>query len=665
MTVFFSSGCVRWMKRITALLCMLAFDAIGAEPIEHFTDWPVIDSVVISPSGKRLAMLLPGVSGFKKLGVMDLDPLGKPRIVAGFGDADVTDVQWVSEDRLVYGASMRGAYLKQGSGGAFAVNHDGAQPRQLIAWRSNTQELSTQIVSRVLSYDWRISAPVDDGSNEVFVHRVIRDAKGDATHRQLARLNTSTGQLRQMNFGMPEGAQRWLFGSKNEPVVVTAELAGRTKIYLRKAGAEEWTLVSDVDALEGAGFTPWLVDSNGSLLVNARMNDESSLHRYDREKKEVEPEPTVRVAGFDLRPTAEVDPQTGRLVGLHFRADRGMSYWFDEKLQRIQQAVDAALPGRVNRLSCGRCESSRFLVVRSMSDRQPGEYLLFDREKLTLSTIGVSRPWIDEATQGRRTSHRVKARDGLSIPVYVTHPAGSTPGQALPAVVLVHGGPWLRGSGIEWEPEAQFLASRGYRVIQPEFRGSEGYGWKHFHAGWKQWGRAMQDDLLDAVLWAAKEGLVDAGRVCIMGASYGGYAALMGPIAHPSAYRCAISFAGVTDIDLMYDINWSDLSESSKEYSMPVLIGDREKDATYLASVSPLKRAAEIKVPVLVAYGGEDVRVPMAHAKKFIAAATRAGVAVEDVPYLDEGHGFNDNRNRADFYRRIEAFLEKALKPAQ
>jgi dipeptidyl aminopeptidase/acylaminoacyl peptidase len=351
-------------------------------------------------------------------------------------------------------------------------------------------------------------------------------------------------------------------------------------------------------------------------------------------------------------------------MGIHFSGDRRQTYWLDAALQRIQRGVDAALPaGRTNRLYCGRCESTRFIVVRSSSDRQPGEYLLFDRSNSQLQSIGFARPWIDESLQGRRSFHRIAASDGLQIPVYVTHPAGAKPDQWLPSVLLVHGGPWVRGADLGWEAEAQFLASRGYRVLEPEFRGSEGYGWRHFRAGWKQWGSAMQDDLADTVRWAVKQGLTDPTKVCIVGASYGGYAALMGPISHPGTYRCAASFAGVTDLNLMYSINWSDFSEDYKRYGMPLLVGDQVKDAVALERASPLKRAAEIKVPVLVAHGGEDRRVPIEHERKFVAAARDAGVDIEVHLYPNEGHGFFEPVNHTDYYGHLERFLAKALKP--
>ena len=174
----------------------------------------------------------------------------------------------------------------------------------------------------------------------------------------------------------------------------------------------------------------------------------------------------------------------------------------------------------------------------------------------------------------------------------------------------------------------------------------------------------MQDDLADAVQWATKQGLIDDKRVCIMGASYGGYAALMGPIRHPGVYRCAISFAGVTDIELRYNARDSDLTEQLRRYSLPLLLGDPETDKDRMRSVSPLLRAGEIKVPVLLAQGAKDRRVPIEHAEKFVKAAKAAGVNVDYKVYDLEGHGFAIPADEADYYRRVEAFLAKHLTAA-
>jgi dipeptidyl aminopeptidase/acylaminoacyl peptidase len=261
---------------------------------------------------------------------------------------------------------------------------------------------------------------------------------------------------------------------------------------------------------------------------------------------------------------------------------------------------------------------------------------------------------------GLRDVYSFAARDGLSVPVLVTQPVGGAVSKR-PAVVLVHGGPWVRGTHWEWERGAQFLASRGYVVIEPEFRGSEGYGYTHFRAGWKQWGLAMQDDVADAVQWATKKGLIDPERVCIAGASYGGYATLMGLIRNPDLYRCGINWVGVTDIDLMYSITWSDISEEQKNYGMPVLVGDRVKDAQQLKDTSPIEQASRINRPLLMAYGGVDRRVPLKHGTALKDAVLKTKGDVEWVIYPTEGHGWVELATNVDFWTKVENFLDKHI----
>ena len=198
-------------------------------------------------------------------------------------------------------------------------------------------------------------------------------------------------------------------------------------------------------------------------------------------------------------------------------------------------------------------------------------------------------------------------------------------------------------------------------MIEPEFRGSQGFGFPHFRAGWKQWGRAMQDDVADSVLWAVGAGWVDAARVCIAGGSYGGYAVLMGLVRHHDLYRCGIDWVGVTDIGLMYTIGWSDISDEARGYEMPQLIGDRWADARQLEATSPVEQAAKVRRPLLLAYGGADRRVPIEHGKAFRDAVTRTNPDVEWVEYTDEGHGWRKLETRIDFWNRVEKFLERHL----
>ncbi len=231
-------------------------------------------------------------------------------------------------------------------------------------------------------------------------------------------------------------------------------------------------------------------------------------------------------------------------------------------------------------------------------------------------------------------------------------------------VVLVHGGPYVRGRQWGWDSESQFLASRGYLVLEPEFRGSTGYGEAHFRAGWKQWGLAMQDDIADAARWAIAQGLADPQRICIAGASYGGYAALMGLIRDPDLYKCGINWVGVTDIELLYTGSWtrdSDTSDAQKRYGMPALVGDPVKDAAQFAATSPLKQADRLTQPLLLAYGGADLRVPLYHGRKLYDAVRQTNKDVEWVVYDEEAHGWTLVATRLDFWGRVERFLQRQI----
>ncbi len=662
------------MRRLSmiwaALLLWLllgAMPAAWADPpkAEDFAARAAISDVKVSPSGRRVALLAAGPDGRVRLGVMDLNPIGSPRVVAAYSDADVRNAAWVNDDRLVYEAFQEGPVVKAWGGGVFAVQHDGSESTQLIAWARHTDREGSAIRSKVLPYGWQLHSTVDDGSSDVFVAPVVRDVADNVVQVRLQRLDTVTRSLKSLAGGAPDHAQSWLLDANQQPRLVVAQHKAASSVHWRDGESSDWTAVVDFDPFAETGFAPLWIDKDGTIIVSARHKDEfAALHRFDPRTKRLDPQPLAHVKGFDIGNLLELDKQSHQLLGVHLTADRPMTVWFDEGLQGLQQRVDAAMPpGRFNRIRCGRCVSARYVVVHSSSDREAGEYLLLDRTKSTIEPLGRARPRMVESTQGKRSFHRFAARDSLSLPVVVTHPPGADPKQALPAVLIAHGGPWLRGSSLAWSEQAQFFATRGYRVLEPEFRGSVGYGFRHFRAGWKQWGGAMQHDLADTVRWAASQGLIDSARVCIVGTSYGGYAALMAPIVHPEVFKCAASFAGVTDINLLYDIHWSDLSEDTKRYGMPILVGDQGKDAAMLAAASPLLRVAELKIPLLITHGLEDRRVPIDHSRKFVSAARAAGVNVESHDYPNEGHGFFNPVNEADHYRRLEAFLRQHLQP--
>jgi dipeptidyl aminopeptidase/acylaminoacyl peptidase len=619
----------------------------------------------VSPSNRHAAFLMRNERGRQVAAVVDLEKPGSVRVIAAYTDANVTSVFWVNDRRLVYEAYHPGAVIDRSGAGTFAVDLDGENRHQLTNWFTDSEATGTHLRSRVLNYGWQVWGPWDGKGNEVLAYREVPSGVGDFGTRQLLRVDTTDGSTRNPGFDQPPFSTGWTFDAQGNLRLVSTQRDGRERIFLRGSGQGAWSEIENEAALSEQTLTPLFIESDGTVIVTSRRGrDTQALHTYDPKTRRLSTEPLAAARDFDVGHHIETDPQAGQVVGIHIQADRLRSVWFDEGLLAAQKAVDAALPrGRINRLLCGNCLSAQRFVVRSSSDRLAAEYYVYDRKARSLVPMGLARPWLPEAGQGSRSFHRVAARDGLSLPVVVTHPPGREAERQLPAVVLVHGGPWLRGTDLAWSAEPQFLASRGYRVLEVDFRGSTGLGWKHFQAGWKQWGQAMQDDLADAVAWAVREGQIDASRVCIVGGSYGGYAALMGPVRHPGVYRCAASHAGVTDLALMFSGNTTDVAVQSRRYSYPVLIGDPKADAEMLRHHSPLHRVAEIKVPVLLVQGSLDRRVTKVHADRFESAARAAGVDIERVDYADDAHGWFEETNHADFLQRLERFLARALKP--
>ena len=633
--------------------------------VESFFRNPQLSRLALSPSGKLIAMLVPGRSGRLMLGVIDTETLSSARAVVGFEDADVRNFHWVNDTRLVFDTiDFESAGGDQKPPGLFAVNVDGTDLRQLVRSQYRAKPtIGTRITTRDLAWNHSFHSTLNDGSANIVIQRWNWRGTGEFDQATLLRLDTETGITTPIGGDAPGGARYWLVDAKGEPSVVWTVIDSRTRLYSRNAQSGAWDLVAD----DPNGFVeltmrPYQVDDAGTLYVRApgkSADGTEGLYRYRLAEGKLEAEPLVSLPGFDFNGELVFDAARTRLLGIHYLSDARGTFWFDPQMRSVQERVDKLLPTTNNRLSCRRCGESRHVLVESRSDRQAALYWLYNTESKVLQSVGASRPWADAKLMGKRTFERIAARDGLSIPVYITHPrTGKGP---WPAVVLVHGGPWSRGGQWEWDDEAQFLASRGYLVIEPEFRGSAGFGTKHYRAGFKQWGLAMQDDLADAALWAVNKGLADKQRMCIAGGDYGGYAAMMGLLKHPELYRCGINWLGVTDIGLMYSIDWSDYTDVWKREGMPTLIGDRIKDAAQLEATSPLHQAAHIRQPILMAYGGKDRWVPLAHGNRFRDAVSKTNLNVEWVVYGEEGHGFLLLASRVDFWTRVEKFLARHL----
>lgn len=659
-----SRGCLATacMGGLVGLAIALAGPVQAAETparpsVEDFFKAPALIAPVLSPDGRSLAAAVNGPNGRMKLAVLDLDKLDASRIVAGFSDADVQNYHWVNDKRLVFSITDRQEADRPLAPGLWAVNRDGSEMRQLIHAGSTLIGEASHITDKRLSWEWQLHSVLEDGSDDVVVIGPIFDGRRDIVDSRLLRLNTRTGQRTSLVNGAPPNALSWLLNAKGEPQFTASIQQGRWRSFLRDG--ERWKPWEESDYFHEARKEPLWIDAQGQMLVKASDRDGfATLQLLNVHQLDAPPRTLLSLRGYDFSGQLIIDRDEQRLVGVHFETDAPSSAWFDADLRKLQAEIDKQLPGTVNRISCERCLKGNTLLVTASSDRQPPVYFLFHRDSKKLQLIAQSRPWIDAQRMAERDMVRIKARDGLEVPTLLTKPAG--PVQPRPTVVLVHGGPWVRGADWTWEPMAQFLASRGYLVIEPEFRGSTGYGSQHFVAGWKQWGLAMQDDVADALQWAVGKGLADPKRTCIAGASYGGYATLMGLIKHPELYRCGVNWVGVSDIELMYSISWSDASAAWTRYGMPALVGDREKDAEQLKKTSPLARAAELKRPLLMAYGGQDYRVPLPHGTAFKDALPKS-TELEWIVYPQEGHVWMEQKTYFDFWTRVEKFLDKHI----
>jgi dipeptidyl aminopeptidase/acylaminoacyl peptidase len=296
------------------------------------------------------------------------------------------------------------------------------------------------------------------------------------------------------------------------------------------------------------------------------------------------------------------------------------------------------------------------MLVWTGSESNPGQTFLYDAAKKSLDGFSAELPEIDRTTTAAPKPVNYPARDGQTIFAYLTLPKGR-PAKGLPLVIMPHGGPYGVRDKLAFDTEVQLLASRGYAVLQPNYRGSGGYGDAFDELGRGQIGRAMQDDLDDGVDWAVREGIVDKGRVCIMGGSYGGYAALWAAIRNPDRYRCAISAAGVTDWRKLLKYDKGYLSREVNKRWRKEVLGDGEEAA--LDAVSPLLTVDRLTRPVLLSHGEDDVRVPVAQFTAFRDAAVKGGKPVEAILFPGEGHSYVDDANRAKWYTAIEAFLAR------
>lgn len=657
----------------TASLPVAQAEGPKVAPIGAFFAHASYSDAKLSPDGKYLAVRVVEKAGHDALAVITLDTLAAT-VAAGFADDDVGAFQWVNNERLVY--TLNDKHRAQGdrnvAQGLFAVNRDGSKSIQLAERTAPILRDSSPISRKTLPWHTYMMASGPQDSDAIYVVSPETGDRGfgnNIAYVNLLHVDTVTGRSEVVH--RPGAVRSWMLDQKGEPRLAMGFEHGTETIWYRDPATDAWRILATFDAYgdQRDGFDPVGFGPDGALYVSAvGPGGTSGLHRFNFTTGKADPDALVDAPGYDFN--GRLVRNRNKLLGVAMKTDARTSAWFDpamQAMQAMQKKVDQALPGMINMLTPAVEPGATNVLVESFSDRVPLRYALFNSQTGQFNPIGNSQRAIDPELMGRQEMVRYKARDGLTIPALLTLPPGGAH-KNLPMVVLVHGGPYVDGPTWGWNRESQFLATRGYAVLEPHFRGTTGLGHKHFTAGFKQWGLAMQDDIADGAKWAIAKGYADANRVCIAGASYGGYAVLMGLVNDPTLYKCGVEWVGVTDINLMYTDTWnseSDFSDEWKKYGMPRLIGDRVKDAAQLKATSPIEQAARITQPLLLAYGGADRRVPMAQGKLFYEKVQQTNKDVEWIQYDAEGHGWYLAKNNIDFWHRVEKFLDKNIGPGQ
>ncbi|WBS02471.1 prolyl oligopeptidase family serine peptidase [Pseudoduganella sp. SL102] len=646
---------------LAAALLLPGRAAAAPPPVQDFFDNAEFGGAQLSPNGRHLAAKVTAAEGGRdRLAVVDLATLDA-KVVASFADGDIGHFQWVSDNRLLFDSTDKDLAPGEvnAAPGLYAVDRDGKNFRPLAERRGRF--VRTGDGDKLLPWHtYMLPQPGAQDSDSAYVRSVHFETSGAVLAIELLRLDTRTGRTTEVT--EPGHVLNWMLDARGEPRMAVTLEEGKHTIWLLEK--DKWRVVTTFDGYvdSSGGFEPLEFAADGRLYVAARRNgDRRAVHVFDPATGKVGDQALFALDRHDF--SGHLIQVAGKLAGIRYKGDSEDTLWLDPELKALQATIDAKLPGNVNLVEVPRRPETPFVLVTTYSDRQPKVFLLYNRETGKFSPVGKAHPRIQARQMGTQENVLYTARDGLPIPGLLTLPAGASRQGKLPMVVLVHGGPWVRGT--EWgsSAHAQFLASRGYAVLEPEFRGSTGYGARHFSAGLKQWGLAMQDDVADGARWAIAQGIADPQRICIAGASYGGYATLMGLIRDPDLYRCGVAWAGVADLRLMYGswLHGSDVPKQYMRYGMPQLIGDLEKDAAQLSATSPVEQAARLRQPLLLAHGSADRRVPRAHGVRFRDAVSATNKAVEWVEYEDEGHGWTLPKNRFDFWTRVEKFLDRHI----
>jgi dienelactone hydrolase len=614
-----------------------AVSSEAVRPLADFARLPTMRRPQISPSGKAVAALV-GTGGETLLSVVPLD--GSPRRTAALGDVDVRWLRWVNDDWLAVGV---GAEVKLEGAGSFYAT------RMLrVSADMSVREIVPGGRSGFAADD--LVWVAEDGSARVLLARQSSIYWGMGAFPEVLEIDLATGRKSTAAASM---TNVWGWGADEFGVVRVGfgrSSNGRSSRLLYRGGPDEgWQTIDRADSRRDEQVTvpEMFLDRGGRALVLA--DDPKGFQAaFEVKLPSLElADPTFARSGYDVDAVVRL-PGIAGPAGYAVVEDTLRHHWIDPDMAQVQKALDGSVgkDRRATILSVSRDRSRMIVLVDSASE--PGRWFVLDRTAERVVPLG----WINEAF--RQPLHpvrtiRYKARDGLEIPAILTVPRTPKPGR-LPLIVMPHGGPQARDTE-DWDWWAQFLADRGYAVVQPNFRGSTGYGTPFRKAGEGQWGLAMQDDLNDAVAHLAADGLIDPKRVCMVGGSYGGYAAMRAAQRDGALYRCAVSFAGVSDLTRMLAYDRGFLWGAARADNL-------REQAPDLSGVSPLNFVDQVSIPVLLVHGKKDGRVPALQSRLFAERLARRGKPYRHVELPLGDHSLTREEDRLGFLKELEAFLQ-------
>ena len=566
----------------------------------------------------------------------------------GGSHSDVADFWWVNNERVVIALAEKTSALERpvATGELYAINADGSGARNLFAAIDSDEQ---GILTSLHGNHYRFAELIDTLPNDdehilvaittFTVNPVTQVVRMDARNGRTSPV--ANAPLRRARFTADaKGQVRFAEGSDKETF---------SHLLYRDDDKSDWqTLNSEKTSGHVERALGLSADSKTAYLLVEQPKGPDIIVALDPSSGERRPllaDPTVD-------PEAVMFAVNGNVpVGASYVSDRRRVRFFDESSGDAikQRTLEAAFPGE-SVLITSRTSDDQLLVFRVSSDRNPGDFYLYNEKTHAADGIFSRRLWLKPDQMASSRAFDFPARDGLVLHGFLNLPKGGSTG--LPLVVLPHGGPFGIYDEPEFDGEVQLLANAGYAVLRVNFRGSGNYGRRFLHAGEREWGKRMQDDVTDATRWAIAQKIADPRRICIYGASYGAYAAVMGLVREPDLYQCGVGYAGVYDLALMAH------DDSARDASMRIWLDGWVGTEDTLAAISPVNLATRIKQPVFLAAGGKDDRAPIAHSKRMEKALTKANIKVDTLYFPTEGHGFYTDEHRRAFYEKLLAFLK-------